>query len=304
MNPPGLRLDGIYPPIPTPFDAQGHFAPGALAENLAHWNRFALRGYVVLGTNGEYVFLTEEEKRQVLKAARAAIPADKLLIAGTGCEATGMTIELTKKAADLGADAALVITPSYYTGRMTPEVLTRHFQAVAEASPIPILIYNMPACTGIDLSAATVAAMAEHPNIIGIKESGGNVVKMGDIRRLAGPRFQVLAGSAGFLLPGLSVGAVGGILALANIAPAHCLAIYRHFLEGRWEQARELQVRMIPVNTAVTSGWGVPALKAAMDLLGLYGGPVRAPLLPLAEELKEKLRAILIEGGVMGGDGL
>ena len=299
MNPPNFRLDGIYPPIPTPFDDQGRFAPGALADNLAHWNQFDLRGYVVLGTNGEYVFLTEEEKLQVLKAARAAIPSDKLMIAGTGCEATGITIELTKRAADLGADAALVITPSYYTGHMTPEVLIHHFHAVADASPIPILIYNMPACTGIDLSAATVAAIAEHPNIIGIKESGGNVVKMGDIRRLAGPDFQVLVGSASFLLPGLSVGAVGGILALANIAPAQCLAIRQHFLDGEWEQARELQVRMIPVNTAVTRGWGVPALKAAMDMLGLYGGPVRSPLLPLSDDLKDRLRAILVESGVM-----
>ena len=299
MNPQPLRLDGIYPPIPTPFDAQGRFAPGALADNLARWNQFGLRGYVVLGTNGEYVFLTEEEKLQVLETARAAIPADRLLIAGTGYEATCMTIELTKKAADVGADAALIITPSYYTGRMTPEVLIHHFHAVAEASPIPIIIYNMPACTGIDLSAATVAAMAEHPHVIGIKESGGNVVKMGDIRRLAGPDFQVLAGSASFLLPGLSVGAVGGVLALANIAPDKCLALRQHFLDGQWEQARELQVRMIPVNTAVTSGWGVPALKAAMDMLGLYGGPVREPLLPLAGELREKLRAILIEGSVL-----
>lgn len=299
VNSQRLRLDGIYPPIPTPFDTQGNVAPRALADNLAHWNQFGLRGYVVLGTNGEVVFLTKEEKLQVLETARAAIPADKLMIAGTGCEATRETIELTQKAAAIGADAALVITPSYYTSRMTPEVLIHHFRAVADGSPIPVLVYNMPANTGIDLSAQTVAAMAEHPNIVGIKESGGNVVKMGDIRRLVGPEFQVLAGSASFLLPGLSVGAVGGVLALANIAPDHCLAVRQHFLDGQWEQARELQVRLIPVNTAVTRDWGVPALKAAMDMLGLYGGPVRAPLLSLSDELREKLRAILIAGGVL-----
>jgi len=293
-----LRLDGIYPPIPTPFDEQGNVATRALADNLAHWNQFDLRGYVVLGTNGEYVLLTEREKLQVLEAARAAIPPDKLMIAGTGCEATRGTIELTKRAAAIGADAALVITPSYYTNRMTPEALIHHFHAVAEASPIPILIYNMPACTGIDLSAETVAAIAQHPNVIGIKDSGGNLVKMGNIRRLV-PDCQVLAGSAGFLLPALSVGAVGGILALANIAPAQCLAIRQHFLNGQWERARELQVRMIPVNIAVTSGWGVPALKAAMDMLGLYGGPVRSPLQPLSDDLKDRLRAILVESGVM-----
>ena len=299
MNQRPLRLDGIYPPIPTPFDDRGDVATRALADNLAYWNQFDLRGYVVLGTNGEYVLLTEQEKLQVLETARAAIPSDKLMIAGTGCEATRETIELTKKAAAIGADAALVITPSYYKSRMTPEALIHHFHAVADASPIPVILYNMPACTGIDLSAEAIAAIAEHPNIIGIKDSGGNLVKMGDIRRLAGPDFQVLAGSASFLLPALSVGAVGGILALANIAPAQCLAIRQHFLDGEWEQARELQVRMIPVNTAVTRGWGVPALKAAMDMLGLYGGPVRSPLLPLSDDLKDRLRAILVESDVM-----
>jgi len=141
--------------------------------------------------------------------------------------------------------------------------------------------------------------MAQHPNIIGIKDSSGNVVKMGDIQRLVGPEFQVLAGSASFLLPALSVGAVGGILALANIATKQCLAIRQHFLNEEWKQARELQVRMIPVNTAITRGWGVPALKEALDMLGLYGGPVRPPLLPLSEETRRELRTILVKGGVL-----
>lgn len=294
-----VQLKGIFPPIPTPFNSKGEIATKALAKNLAHWNRFDLRGYVVLGSNGEFVFLSEQEKLQVLKAARAVIPSDKLLIAGTGCQGTEGTIELTKKAAASGADAALVLTPSYYKGQMTPAALTQHFHAVADASPIPIIIYNMPACTGIDLTAETVATMAQHPNIIGIKDSGGNVVKMGDIQRLVGPEFQVLAGSASFLLPALSVGAVGGVLALANIAPEQCLAIHQHSLNEEWKQAREIQVRMIPVNTAITRGWGVPALKEALDMLGLYGGPVRPPLLPLSEALKAQLRNILVEGGIL-----
>ena len=294
-----LQLSGIFPPIPTPFTAKGGLALPALKKNLAHWNRFDLRGYVILGSNGEFVFLSEQEKLKVLETARTATPPDRLLIAGTGCQSTLSTIELTEVAAKIGADAALVLTPSYYKGQMTPVALTQHFHAVADASPIPIIIYNMPACTEIDLTAETVAIMAKHPNIIGIKDSGGNVVKMGDIRRLVGPEFQVLAGSASFLLPALSVGAVGGVLALANIAPEQCLAIYQHFLDGEWEQARELQVRMIPVNTAVTRGWGVPALKTAMDMLGLYGGPVRQPLLPLSDTLKAQLRNILVEGGIL-----
>ena len=294
-----IQLGGLFPPIPTPFTAKGGLALSALKKNLAYWNQFDLRGFVVLGSNGEFIFLSGQEKLKVLETARTATPPDRLLIAGTGCQSTLGTIELTEAAAKIGADAALVLTPSYYKGRMTPEALVRHYQAVADASPIPVLIYNMPACTGIDLDAATIAAIAAHTNIIGLKDSGGNVVKMGDVRRLVGPEFQVLAGSASFLLPALSVGAVGGVLTLANIAPEQCLAIHQYFQNGEWKQAREIQVRMIPVNTAVTRGWGIPALKAAMDMLGLYGGPVRQPLLPLSEDMKRELRAILVEGGIL-----
>jgi len=294
-----LQLNGIFPPIPTPFNTKGEIATQMLAKNLTHWNRFDLRGFVVLGSNGESVLLSEKEKLRVLEAARDAIPSDRLLVAGTGCQSTENTLVLTKAAAGIGANAALVLTPSYYKGQMTPAALVRHYHTVADDSPIPIIIYNMPACTGIDLTAEAVAAIAQHPNIIGIKDSGGNVVKMGDIRRLAGSRFQVLAGSANFLLPALSVGAVGGVLALANIAPSQCLAIRQYVLNGEWEQAREIQVRMIPVNTAVTRGWGVPALKAAMDMLGLFGGPVRPPLLPLSDALKAQLQNVLVEGGIL-----
>lgn len=299
MTQRSIRLDGIYPPIPTPFDAEGRVATHALNENLQTWNQYGLSGYVVLGSNGELVLLNEQERLQVLETARAAIPSGKLMIAGTGCQSTVETVQLTKKAAAIGADAALVVTPSYYKGRMTEEALIQYFHTVADTASIPVIIYNIPACTGIDLSAETVTALAEHENIIGLKDSGGNVVKMGEIRRLAGPDFQVLAGSASFLLPALSVGAVGGILALANIAPVQCLAIRQHFLDNEWEQARELQVRMIPVNTAVTRGWGVPAVKAAMDMLEMYGGPPRAPLLPLSGETRQELRAILVEGGIL-----
>jgi len=295
-----LQLGGIYPPIPTPFNENGQIAVDALKKNLAHLTGFDLRGIVVMGSNGEYVMLSEEEKLLLMETARAAIPRDKLMIAGTGCQSTESTVSLTKKAAQIGADAALVITPSYYRKLMTPETLSIHFRAVADESPIPIILYNMPACTGIDMDAETAAALAEHPNIIGLKDSSGNVVKIGDIFRLAGPGFQVLAGSGGFLLPALSVGAVGGVMALANIAPAQSIALLKLFLEGNQKEAQELQVRMIPVNSAVTARWGIPALKAALDFLGLYGGPVRPPLQSLPAETRNRLQEILVEGGVLG----
>ena len=293
-----FSLEGIFPPIPTPFNSDGEVALNAIKDNLKYLNQFDLRGFVVLGSNGEFVLLKEEEKLEVLKTARESIPSDRLLIAGVGCQSTDQTIELSRKAANVGADAALVITPSYYRSRMTSEVMSRHYRSIAESSPIPVIIYNMPACTGIDIDADTIAVISKHPNIAGIKDSSGNIIKMGDLRRLTESHFQILAGSASFFLPALSVGAVGGVMALANIAPDQCLALHNHFLRGELEEARDLQIRLIPVNTAITRGWGVPALKAAMDVLGLYGGPVRPPLMPLTKEIRDRVEAILREGGI------
>ena len=172
---------------------------------------------------------------------------------------------------------------------MNHDELVKHYFDVADASPVPVLVYNMPANTGIDMTPKMIIAMAEHPNIIGLKESGGNVVKIGEVLGAVKPGFQVLAGGAGFLLPALSTGAVGGILASANIAPGHCIDIFRAFAAGEMTRAKELQHSIIPLNSAVTARWGVPALKAAMDHLGLYGGHVRRPLLPLPEALKRQL---------------
>jgi 4-hydroxy-2-oxoglutarate aldolase len=293
-----LLLDGIYPPIPTPFDGKGRVSEEALKSNLLILNQFDLRGFVVLGSNGEYVMLSEEEKLLVMETARTVLPADKLIIAGTGCQSTGETLHLTEKAAEIGVDAALVITPSYYRRQMTPEALIHHYNTIADDSSIPILIYNMPACTGIDLDAETISFLARHPNIIGLKDSSGDVTKIAAIRQQSGPGFQILAGSGGFLLPALSVGAIGGIMALANIAPDACIAIRSYHLEGRQLEARELQLRMVPVNSAVTSRWGVPALKAAMEMTGMYGGPVRLPLLPISEEIRKQLNSILVNSGL------
>jgi 4-hydroxy-2-oxoglutarate aldolase len=293
-----IQLNGIYPPLPTAFDQEGRLALDAFAGNIQALSRFELRGFVILGSNGEYVMLNPKEKVDVLQAARAAIPPERLMIAGTGCQSTGETIELTQAAAEIGADAALVITPYYYKKLMDPMTLINHFNMVADMSPIPVLVYNMPACTGIDLDEEAIGILARHPNIIGIKDSSGNVVKMGAIRQKAGPGFQVLAGSAGFLLPALSMGAIGGVMALANIAPAQCSAIFQLFLEGRRIEARDLQIAMVPVNSAITSRWGVPALKAAMDTIGLYGGPVRLPLQSLPDDTRQQLEAILINGGI------
>lgn len=299
MSRTSISLSGIFPPIPTPFDTRGEVHYRALVDNLERWNRHGLTGYVVLGSNGEGVYVEEEEKVRIWETARRAIPGDKLLIAGTGCESTRQTISLTRRAAEVGADAALVLTPHYFNPKMTADSLVQYYQAVADASLIPVMIYNVPKFTNVNMDPVAVARASRHPNIVGIKDTSGNVTQLAETVRLADPDFQVLAGSAGFLLPGLAVGAVGGILALANITPLLCLDIYHQFREGRWAEAADLQRRMIPVNTAVTARFGIAGLKAALDMLGYYGGPVRSPLLDLSDAERQTLREILVEGGIL-----
>ena len=295
-----VSLSGVFPPIPTPFDAEGSVAIQALVKNLERWNQYDLAGYVVLGSNGEGVYLAEQEKLRVWEAARQVIPSDKLMIAGTGCESTRQTIDLSRQAAQAGADAVLVVTPNYFDGKMTSEGLLHHYQTVAEASPVPVLLYNVPKFTHVDMDTSAIARAARHPNIIGIKDTSGNITKLANIVRLTGPDFQVLAGSAGFFFAGLALGAVGGILALSNIAPRQCLHIHRLFKAGRWDEAAELQRRMIPVNAAVTSRFGIAGLKAALDMLGYYGGPVRSPLMDLVDSERQALQDVLVEGGIDG----
>jgi 4-hydroxy-2-oxoglutarate aldolase len=294
-----LLLSGAYSPIPTPFDANGAVAHDKLAENIVRWSKKPLAGLLVLGSNGEFTYLNDEEKIEVLKTARQTIPKDKLFIAGTGCDSTRSTLRLTEQAAAIGADSAIIITPSYYPSKMGDQAMRRHYLELAERSPLPILLYNMPANTGVDLSTETVVELSQHPNIVGIKDSSGNVTKLGDIIGAVPPTFNVLAGSASFLYPALVLGAVGGIMALANIAPEQCYHLYQYTQEGRYEEARQLQLKMIPANTVVTAQFGVPGLKMALDWLGYYGGPPRSPLGPLDKTQQTTLRAALVKGGIL-----
>jgi len=292
-------MAGIFPPIPTPFDEAGELNLKALAANLEKWNRYPLAGYVVLGTNGEFPYLSETEKLAYFEAARKSIPTQRLFLAGTGCESAHSTIALTKRAAAMGADVAILITPSYYKSRMDAAGLSNYFTAVADASPIPVSLFNMPANTNVDMPADLIIKLSQHPNIAALKDSSGNLAKLGEIIRGARPGFQVLAGSAGFLYPALCLGAVGGVLALANIAPQQCCDILNLYRFGKHEDVRDLQLRMIAPNGAVTARFGVPGLKAAMEMVGMYGGPPRSPLLPLTDVQKETLRSILVEAKIL-----
>ena len=284
-----LKLNGLYPPLPTSFKKDEALDTVKITENINILCRYDLAGILILGSNGEMVMLDTNEKKKAYDAARKAIPPGKIMITGTGAQSTRETIKLSVMAAESGADAVLVLNPSYYKGQMDGDALVQFYHDVADKSPAPVIIYNMPANSGLDMDAETIIRASEHNNIAGIKDSGGNLIKMASIIQNTRPGFQVLAGSASFLLPALSIGAVGGILALANIAPALCLNIYSSFIRGDMEKAREYQLTAVDLNTAVTRKWGVPALKAAMDHLGMYGGPVRKPLLSLDEEKKKIL---------------
>jgi 4-hydroxy-2-oxoglutarate aldolase len=293
------EIRGVLPPITTPFDADGNVSTEYLAANLTQLVETGLHGFVVLGSNGEYPMLSKEEKMRVLEAARQVIPQDRLLIAGTGADSTREAIDLTKRAADLGADAGLIVTPHYYRPQMTAAALTHHYLTIADASPIPIMIYNVPVYSNVDIDAATVIELARHENIVGMKDSSANFAKMGEVIRFAPLHFATMVGTGSTIFPALSIGAKGVVPALGNIAPRECVAIYNLFQDGRMEEARNLQLRMIRPNAAVTAKWGIPGLKAAMDELGYYGGQPRAPFQPLGESDRNKLREILREAELL-----
>ena len=287
-----IDLHGVFPPITTPF-IDGKVAYDKLASNVEKWSRTGLKGFVVLGSNGEYVYLSEEEKRTVVDTVVQSATEEMLIIAGTGCESTAETIRLTEDCARLGAHAALVVTPHYYAGRMREAALMKHFSELADHSPIPILLYNVPKFTHINMAADFVTRLSEHPKIVGLKDSSGNVIQLGEILNEVAKDFNVLVGTAGVLFSGLTLGCVGGISALANVAPEACVKIFDLVKAGDLDAARELQLKMIPVNQAVTVVYGVPGLKAALDMRGYFGGDPRLPLLPSSEQERSEMEAIL-----------
>ncbi len=287
-----FKLKGVYAPIPTPF-IEDEIAYDKLAENMKFWLDSKLTGIVVLGSNGEFVVLSREEKMKLISAVCELAKGKKPVIAGTGCESTKETIELTKFAAQAGAAAALILSPNYYKRAMTDDLNKSFYLEVAEASPIPIILYNMPGNSGINLSSKLVAELSKHPNIIGLKDSGGNIVQIAEIINTSSSDFAVFAGSASFLYPSLALGATGGTLALANVLPNECAEIEELVEAGKHAEARDLQLRLLDINNAVTARWGIGGLKAALELQGLFGGEPRKPLLSLGENERTMLAEIL-----------
>jgi 4-hydroxy-2-oxoglutarate aldolase len=287
-----MKLHGIFPPVTTPFNQEGALALDRLKENITRYNETGVAGYVVIGSTGESVLLGRAEIEQVWTAARQAA-GEKILIAGAGVDSTAETIARTNRAAELGYHVALVKTPYYYKGQMTPEVHAEHYLRVADAARIPLLIYSVPQFTGVAVEAPLVAQLAQHPNIIGIKESSGVMQRVGEIILRAPDGFQTLVGSATTFYPSMALGAVGGILAVADILPELCVELYGACVAGDYARARKLQERLIDPTLTLVAKLGIPGVKYAMDRAGYYGGPARRPLLPLNEAQKKEAERIL-----------
>lgn len=285
-------IRGIFAPIPTPF-VEGEISYEKLAENIAKWEKTGLAGLVVMGSNGEAPYLDEDEKVEMWAFTRKHLSPDKMLVAGTGQESTRATIRLTRKAAQAGAQAALVISPNYFKANMTVDALERFYTEVADESPIPVLVYNMPGNTGLNLSSSLVVRLSKHPNIAGVKDSSGNIVQISEMIRGAPDDFSVFAGSASFLLPAVVMGAKGGTLATANVVPDLCVEIYELALAGKVQEAREIQLSILELNALVTAKYGVAGLKAALDMAGYFGGEPRRPMLPASEDARAEIRQAL-----------
>ncbi len=295
------RFAGIFTPIATPFTSADTIDEAAMRGNVARWMRTPLHGLVVLGSNGEAAQLDDDEADRLIAIVREGVPREKALIAGTGRESTKATIVATRRAAALGADAALVRTPSFFKPQMTADLFVRHYTEVADAAPVPVLLYNVSIFTGISLPVEAVERLATHPNIVGMKESGSDIGLIAELVARTPDDFTVLAGSGTTLVHALGAGADGAIVALAGVAPRLCAELWMLMCERRIDEAIALQRRLMPIARSVGATDGVPGLKAALDLIGFTGGPPRPPLRPVSPAVVARIREELDALGILEG---
>ncbi|RPI20420.1 MAG: dihydrodipicolinate synthase family protein [Acidobacteria bacterium] len=295
-----MDIRGVIPPVITPFKENGDIDFNAHVRNIESWNACSLAGYLALGSNSEAVYLTTEEKIELLQVTAKSAAPGRIILAGTGAESTRETISLTNEAARAGAQAALVLTPFYYWTRMTEPALIAHFTQLADAADIPVLLYNVPKFTHLNISRRAVEVLSQHPNIIGMKDSSGDVAQLASFQSVIPAGFNLAVGTASAWYPALALGVTTGILALANCCPKECVEVQRLWEAGRNQEAQDLYRRLLPVNTAVTATFGIAGLKFAADLLGFRGGTVRSPLQELTGEEQLKLRQILVVAGLLG----
>lgn len=285
-----LKLQGVLPPLATPFDHEGNLYRAKVAHNMSRLNTVALSGYVVGGSTGESPLLSTDERIRLFEWIKEDSAEGKILIAGTASESVRETLHVVNCAADIGYHAALVLGPRYYRNTMhRPDTQALFYRSIADQARIPLLLYNFPNVTGYDLPVDTIAALSEHPNIIGMKDSAGNVEKLAATIKAVKTGFQVLSGSGTTFWPALKVGAAGGILAFADCAPYACVTIWEAFRTREYEAAEDWQNRILLAAKLVTATYGIPGLKYAMDLNGFYGGPPRLPLVPASTEARAEI---------------
>jgi len=288
-----MTLGGVLAPVPTPFDGEGRLDLARFTAALSHWLTRPLAGIVVLGSTGEDVLMDDDERLDLVRAARAVVPRTKWLIAGTGRESTRSAIRAAEQAAAAGADAVLVRTPGFYRSQMTADALVAHYAALADSSPVPVLLYQFPALTGVTMERETVARLALHPNIVGMKDSSGDVLRFTDYASCSSESFAAFTGSAATFYQAVCLGAAGGILALACMLPEACTRLFEAARRGDHEEARALQQALVPIAKLVGSRLGVPGVKAAMTLVGVDTGMPRHPLRELAANDLDELRGAL-----------
>ena len=290
-------LSGVYVPMATPFRNDEILFDGII-RNVQRMNKSNLRGYFVCGTNGEFKSLSVEERLRVLEIVVKHASKDKVVMGGTAAESTKETIDITRKAADVGVQLVSLLVPSFFKKIINDDVLIDYVLEVAEASPVPVLIYNNPSVTGgILVSSEVIRRVSGHPNVVGMKDSSkGNYL---DYITVAGEGFYILAGSAGFFFELLKAGGIGGVLSLANVFPDDCVALYSAFIGGRMKEAERLSDNLVSLNKQISGKYSVAGVKAAMNIAGFTGGDPRRPLKPLPETEKEVLKKELIESGYM-----
>ena len=293
-------LRGILLPTTTPFTDTEELDLDALADNIRKWRAAGISGFVLLGSTGERVHLEESEYLRTLEAARKEIPSDGAFIAGVGQQSTRGTIAEIAKAAQCGADAVLVLTPHYYRAAITQEALVSYYRAVADGARVPVLLYSMPALTGIKIEPETIARLTEHPNIIGVKDSSNDVAGFAATVKLCPPEFAVLTGNGTVLLDALRAGATGAILAVGCVVPRMCIEIFDAFNRGDEERAGRLQAKLTPLAAAVTTRFGIGGLKAALDMADYRGGTVRAPLRSPDEAARAEIARLLADAKAAG----
>ena len=291
-----MKITGIFAPVPTPFASDGSLDIEAWRINLRIWKESALDGIVICGSNGEMPFVTQQERVALTEIAAEEAEGKLMLMAGAHFPSTRETISCAKALAAAGAGSLLLLPPHYFKGNQT--AILNYFTEVADNSPVPIFLYNMPANTGVDMETETMIAASLHPNIKGIKDTSGNMTKLGYLAAAAPEGFSVFGGTGNWFLAALSMGACGGTMAASILYPNTCRKIYNSFHENNMKEAMELQSKLLPVSDALTRRFGVPGLKAALDSKGMKGGPCRSPLLPVSDEVKKEIIKILDNSGL------